>query len=334
MSPTVILLLLVGLSVLVCLSALYLLCRRDEGLPPPEKREETAEPALFLRRASLAMAVKTLFSGHAKTIADAVPVLEETLLAADAGIPATQGLVEKLLAQTDIRDADAASRFIADEIRNLLTPQSALTLERGHTPVVIYLVGVNGVGKTTTIGKLASQFRADGKSVLLVAADTFRAAAVDQLRVWADRNGTDFVGGATQADPASVIIDGLRSARSKKSDVVLIDTAGRLHTKTNLMNELQKMVRMCAKELQRGPDEIWLVVDAVTGQNGFAQAEVFCQAVPLTGVILTKYDSTARGGIIIAIAQKTGLPIRYVGLGEKITDLKKFDPKEFVERIF
>lgn len=348
MLPTLILLLSLFVVMGLMMLGLYLLYRRAISERASEKTGTRpmgqpgaaagmslpAEPALFLMRRSLASTIKDLFTGPAKTIADTIPKLEDTLLAADAGIAVTEALVQRLLAQKDVKDPDSAWHFVQDEIQRILTPQDSFTSERGHTPVVIYLVGVNGVGKTTTIGKLACQFRAAGKSVLLIAADTFRAAAVEQLRVWAERNGADFVGGAAEADPSSVIVDGLRSASSKKSDIVLIDTAGRLHTKSNLMTELQKMVRMCEKELQRGPDEIWLVVDAVTGQNGFAQAEVFLKAVPLTGVILTKYDSTAKGGIIIAIAHKTGLPIRYVGLGEKIADLKPFEPRGFVERIF
>lgn len=253
--------------------------------------------------------------------------LEEILLTADVGVTATEKLMQNATTEEELKK----------EIVKILTPPSPLPsplLGEGGKPFVIYLVGVNGVGKTTTIGKLAHQFKTQGLAVMLVAADTFRAAAVEQLTIWAERNGVAITKGAANADPSSVIIDGLRSAKARGIDVVLVDTAGRLHTKSNLMEELKKMVRMCEKELGRNPNEIFLVVDAITGQNGFSQAKIFLEAIPVSGIVLTKYDATSKGGIIIAIAAETGIPIRYVGLGEGIADLKPFVAEEFVEKLF
>lgn len=294
---------------------------------------ETPSPALFAKKKTFADAIRQLFLG-AKNLADILPELEEILLTADVGIDATETLITKLQQQKNVNSLDDAFNYLKKEISVLLTPKNDFTITKSDMPFVIYIVGVNGVGKTTTIGKLASQFKALGHSVLLVAADTFRAAAVDQLKVWAERNAVDCIAGNSNADPASVIVDGLRSAKAKGCDVVLIDTAGRLHTKTNLMQELQKMARMCDKELNKPADEIFLVLDAITGQNGLAQAQIFFEAIPLSGIILTKYDSTSKGGVILSVAQKTQLPVRYIGLGEKIEDLKKFDAADFVERIF
>lgn len=273
--------------------------------------------------------------------------LEEQLLLADVGAASTQRLISRL---KDIKgaSADKALQTLKEEMIVSLTDHvapAALTPDPSSTfPTVFYFVGVNGSGKTTTIAKFARLLISSQTStrkhlntstqLLLVAADTFRAAAIDQLKVWADRVGADFVGGQTGADPSSVIVDGLRAAKTKQSSVILVDTAGRLQTKQNLIQELQKMVRMTEKELGKKPDEIFLVIDAVTGQNGLSQALVFCEAVPVTGIILTKYDSTAKGGIVFAIAEETKLPICYIGMGERLEDLKAFEAKEFVESLF
>lgn len=276
---------------------------------------------------------KTLL-GSDKILKELLPEIEETLLAADVGTTTTAKLCAEISQKAQTGSRVQILDFLKSEIQKKLTPDTKFAIDTNKKPFVIYLVGVNGVGKTTTIGKLAGQFKEQGHKVLLVAADTFRAAAVEQLKIWADKNQVDFVGGKPEADPSSVIVDGLRAAQGQHSDVVLIDTAGRLQTKHNLMEELKKMTRMCDKVLARAPDEIFLVVDAITGQNGFSQAAVFLSAIPLTGLILTKYDATAKGGIILSIVEQTGLPIRYVGLGEGIHDLKKFDAKEFVEKMF
>ncbi|MBF0105962.1 MAG: signal recognition particle-docking protein FtsY [Deltaproteobacteria bacterium] len=318
-------------GILACALVAVIIVRWRKG---KKRGGESTQSALFVPREKFAGSIKKLFAGQDKKIEDVVPALEEILLTADVGITATQSLVEAVLANKDLKSKEAIFEFLKERIKSILTPKTPFEVNPKKKPYVIYLVGVNGVGKTTTIGKLASQFTAKGLKVMMVAADTFRAAAVTQLKIWAERNHVDFTGGQPQSDPSSVIVDGLRSAVSKKSDVVLVDTAGRLQTKTNLMNELKKMARMSDKVLLRPPDEIFLVVDAITGQNGFSQAAVFTEAVTLTGIILTKYDATSKGGIILSIVEQTGLPIRYVGMGEGIEDLKGFDAAEFVERLF
>ncbi len=299
---------------------------------------------LFLRRKkkkptqrhkkNFVTSIKAALLGSSKELKDIVPELEEILLTADVGITATEKLINKIIDETPLVSKENFTQHLKQEIKNILIPKDELRLDLTKKPYVIYLAGVNGSGKTTTIGKLACQFKNQGQKVMLIAADTFRAAAIDQLKIWAEKNQVAFVGGKPQADPSSVIIDGLRSAKAKEIDIVLVDTAGRLQTKTNLMNELKKMVRMSDKELGRGPDQIFLVVDAITGQNGFSQAKIYLEAIPLTGFILTKYDATAKGGIIISIVEQTGLPIRYVGFGEGVNDLKEFDAEKFVEKIF
>lgn len=311
-----------GLSLLT--GALVLLRRKKQPQPT----------SLFAPKAGFGANLKNLLLGADRDFTTVIPELEELMLVSDVGVQATQDLVQGLIRQKGLRTQQQALEFLKSEIHKLLTPKTEFSFTSSEKPRVIYLVGVNGVGKTTSIGKIAKQFKDAGNKVMLVAADTFRAAAADQLKIWAERNGVDCVSGQPEADPSSVIVDGLRSAKSKGVDVILVDTAGRLQTKQNLMTELQKMVRMCEKELDKNPDEIWLVVDAITGQNGFSQANVFIEAVPLSGIVLTKYDATAKGGIVISIVQKTGLPIRFVGLGEKIEDLKAFDPASFVERMF
>lgn len=298
-----------------------------------EKPSDKEKP-LFLPKEKFAASIKALFLTSGKKIEEIVPELEEVLLAADVGVKGTEALIGRVLEDKNIDSRQKALGHLKSEILKILTPKTEFYVERSRKPHVIYLVGVNGVGKTTTIGKLAHQFKREGLSVMLVAADTFRAAALEQLAQWAKRNEAAVTGGKPGADPASVIVDALRSARAKKIDVVLVDTAGRLQTKKNLMEELKKMVRMCQRELGRDPDEIFLVLDAVTGQNGFNQTRVFFDAVPLSGIILTKYDATAKGGIIISVVKETGLPIRFLGMGEKIDDLKKFDPELFVEGLF
>jgi len=201
-------------------------------------------------------------------------------------------------------------------------------------PLVIMVIGVNGVGKTTTIGKAAHYFMEEGKKVMLVAADTFRAAAIEQLLIWGERVGADVIKQKQGSDPSAVVFDAISAAVSREIDVVLIDTAGRLHTKTNLMEELQKIQRVSNRKLPGAPHQVWLVLDATTGQNAIAQAEMFHKALGVTAIILTKLDGTAKGGIVVGISHQLGLPIKYIGIGEKIDDLRPFDPKAFVEAIF
>ncbi|MBU1916502.1 signal recognition particle-docking protein FtsY, partial [bacterium] len=310
-----------ALLLFLCLLLVFSDRKRKEKNTKQEKKERLLDP-----QKNFALSVKKLFFSSTKSIDETIPALEEILLGADVGITATERLLNTAMTKTNLKTKQDFFYFLKNEIANILTPKTTFAINSDNKPYVIYLAGVNGSGKTTTIGKLACQFKSEGHKVMLVAADTFRAAAVDQLRIWAEKNDVAFIGGRTGADPSSVIVDGLRSAKAKNIDIVLVDTAGRLQTKTNLMNELKKMVRMSEKEINRAPDQIFLVVDAITGQNGFSQAKIYLEAIPLTGIILTKFDATAKGGIIISIVEQTGLPIRYVGLGEKINDLKPFNP--------
>lgn len=258
--------------------------------------------------------------------------LEETLVAADVGMKTTGVLLarvrDRLGGSTDPAAVRAA---LTAEIADLLgAPPAPAPAGR---PWVVLVTGVNGVGKTTTIGKLAAQHRARGRSVLLVAADTFRAAAIDQLSVWADRIGVDLVRHGPGADPAAVVFDGMRAALARGVDVVLVDTAGRLHTRSPLMDELRKLRRVVEREVRGAPHETLLVLDATTGQNAISQARTFTEAVQVTGVVLTKLDGTARGGVVLAVRQELGLPIRYLGIGEGIDDLRSFEATEFVQAL-
>jgi fused signal recognition particle receptor len=250
--------------------------------------------------------------------------LEEALLQADVGVPATAELVQRLEARQDLETLDDA---LAEEIAAMLGEPPMLDVR--HRPAVILVVGVNGTGKTTTIGKLAQKLREHGREVTVGAADTFRAAAEEQLEVWARRAGARFVGGEKGADPASVAYDAVATG----DDVVVIDTAGRLHTQTNLMDELRKVRRVIAGRIGDAPHETLLVLDATTGQNGLQQARLFTEAVGVTGVVLTKLDGSAKGGIAIAIARELGLPVKLVGVGEGIDDLRPFDPLDFARAL-
>ncbi|HWE82415.1 MAG TPA: signal recognition particle-docking protein FtsY [Gaiellaceae bacterium] len=250
--------------------------------------------------------------------------LEEALLGADVGVKATAELVERLEARQDLSDLNEA---LAEEIARLFGPPPALGIE--SRPSVILVVGVNGTGKTTTIGKLAQKLREHGRSVTVGAADTFRAAAEEQLEVWARRAGAQFVGGERGSDPASVAYDAVAAG----GDVVIVDTAGRLHTQTNLMDELVKVRRVIAGRLEGAPHETLLVLDATTGQNGIQQARLFSEAVGVTGVALTKLDGSAKGGVAVAIAFELGLPVKLIGVGEGLDDLRPFDPLDFARAL-
>jgi fused signal recognition particle receptor len=254
--------------------------------------------------------------------------LEEALIAGDVGVRATAELVRRLEARGELEDLGAA---LAEEIETLLG--EAGTLAVGERPSVILVVGVNGTGKTTTIGKLAQKLREHGRSVVLAAADTFRAAAEEQLEIWAKRAEADFVGSVRGADPAAVAFDAIEAARARGRDVVVVDTAGRLHTQANLMEELAKVRRVIAGKLEGAPHETLLVVDATTGQNGVQQARLFGEAVGVTGVALTKLDGSAKGGIAVAIAYELGLPVKLVGVGEGLDDLRPFDPADFARAL-
>jgi fused signal recognition particle receptor len=260
--------------------------------------------------------------------------VEEMLIAGDIGGGLAMQVVEKARARKDAPSAEAAVR--AELAARLLPGEHGWRPSSGHAgqPVVIVMVGVNGTGKTTTIGKLAHLYKMEGSTVLLAAADTFRAAAIDQLRIWADRSGSQFVAHAPGADPSAVIYDALDAAVARGIDVVIADTAGRLHTKSSLMDELAKMRRVVDKRLPGATPEVFFVLDATTGQNGLSQAKVFHETVGLTGIVLTKLDSTAKGGIVFAIEDSLHVPVRFVGVGEKLGDLLPFDPEAFVSALF
>ena len=264
--------------------------------------------------------------------------LEGTLLGADLGSATTHQVLEKLRERVDrkqIKDVEELKRLLKEELLAILKAANLPPVERPEgVPEVVLVVGVNGTGKTTTIGKLALTLRSEGKTVLLCAADTFRAAAIEQLEVWGQRTGTEVIRTKPGGDPAAVLYDALEAANARHIDVVVVDTAGRLHTKTNLMAELEKMRRTAQRLILGAPHEVLLVIDATTGQNGLQQAKLFTDSAAVTGVVLTKLDGTAKGGVVVAIARELGLPVRYVGVGEKAGDLLRFDPKEFVESLF
>ena len=254
--------------------------------------------------------------------------LEEALIQADVGVPATAELVRRLEARGDVGDLGAA---LADEATALLGDPGLLHVQA--RPSVVLVVGVNGTGKTTTIGKLAARLAEHGRSVVVAAADTYRAAAEEQLEIWAERAGAEFVGCERGGDPAAVAYDAIQAAQARGRDVVIVDTAGRLHTQTNLMEELAKVRRVIAGKLDGAPHETLLVIDATTGQNGVQQAKLFGETVGVTGVALTKLDGSAKGGVAIPIAYELGLPVKLVGVGERLDDLRPFDPRDFARAL-
>jgi fused signal recognition particle receptor len=264
--------------------------------------------------------------------------LEATLIGADLGTTTTHEVLAKLRDKADrkqIKDVNELKRLLKEELLTILTSTSSQPVTKvDGTPEVILVVGVNGTGKTTTIGKLAQVFRAQGKTVLMCAADTFRAAAIEQLEIWGQRTGTEVIKTKAGGDPSAVLFDALQAASARKTDYVIVDTAGRLHTKQNLMQELEKMTRTAQRIVPGAPHETLLVMDATTGQNGLQQARLFTQSAGVTGIVLTKLDGTAKGGVVVAISRELGLPVRFVGVGEKTGDLLPFDAKEFVDSLF
>ncbi len=268
-----------------------------------------------------------------------IEAMEEILIAADVGVHATQKLMEKIRAGSPkdtwgitMPPGIYLQRLITDMIKG--PERKAVKPRFSETPWVVVFLGVNGVGKTTTIGKMAAAYRNEGKKTLVVAADTFRAAAIEQLEAWSERASAEIIKHQAGSDPAAVVFDGIRAARKRGSDLVLIDTAGRLHTKIHLVEELKKIRRVIAREQPGAPHETLLVLDATTGQNGLQQARVFKEAVDITGIVLAKLDGTAKGGIIIGIQEELGVPVQYVGVGEEIEDLQPFDPDGFVRALF
>ncbi len=279
--------------------------------------------------------VQRLLAGRGAIDEDLYGELEAILIQADIGVDTTVKLLGRLRERVRaerVRQTEAVLPLLRDELRLILGPAEALRLDA--RPAVVMLVGVNGAGKTTTAGKLAAKLAGEGKKVLLAAADTFRAAAAEQLSVWAERAGAQLVRHAEGSDPAAVAFDALRAAQARGAEVVLVDTAGRLHTKSNLMEELKKITRVVAREMPGAPHEVLLVLDATTGQNALQQARLFSAAVGVTGVVLTKLDGTAKGGIVLAIRDALGIPVKLIGVGEGIEDLRPFDPEEFLTALF
>ncbi len=320
---------------------------KKDKIPAQDTPPGTAaeKPGLFARLKSrlartgsgLTEGLASLVLGKKKIDAELLDELETRLLLADVGVDATRQIIDDLtvrVARKQLDDADALFAALREDMTAILAPCSRpLTLTAGVKPFVILMVGVNGVGKTTTIGKLAKRLQAQGKSVMLAAGDTFRAAAVEQLQVWGERNDVPVITQGSGADSAAVIFDAVQSARARGIDVLIADTAGRLHTQANLMEELKKIKRVIAKLDADAPHEVMLTVDAGTGQNALNQAVQFHEAMGLTGLTLTKLDGTAKGGIIFAIAKRLGIPIRFIGVGEAIEDLREFDAGEFVDAL-
>ncbi len=288
-------------------------------------------------RSGLVDRLEDVVAGRKQIDAELLEELEFALITADLGVRTVEDILERIRQRVDRRLAGDSS-----EIRGLIREQLLEILRASETPVhviskppaVVMVVGVNGAGKTTTIGKLAHRFIGEGRKVLLCAADTFRAAAIEQLEVWAERAGVEMIRQKTGADPSAVVFDALQSAKARQVDYVIVDTAGRLHTKENLMAELEKMRRTAARVVPGAPHEVWLVLDATTGQNGLEQARKFTESSGVTGIVLTKLDGTAKGGVVVAIARELNLPIRYIGIGEKLDDLVPFEPEKFIESLF
>ena len=276
-----------------------------------------------------------IFNGFSQLDDDFYDELEESLVMADMGAETTMEAVEELRRRCKaekIKDVEGARACMRQVLADCLTGGD-MTVDMSRKPAVVLFIGVNGVGKTTSIGKLAARWKREGKKVLLCAGDTFRAAAADQLTIWSERAGVDIIKQHEGADPAAVVFDAMSAAKARKSDVVLVDTAGRLHNKQNLMNELNKISRVIDRECPDSSRETLLVLDATTGQNGLIQAKQFAEAAGITGIVLTKLDGTAKGGIVIAIAKELGVPVKFVGVGEGVDDLQPFDAKAFTEAL-
>ena len=323
--------------------------------PPPQAPpvEETVEDEGFMKRfrkaisstrENIASRLEDVVKGKKQIDASTLEELEEALIGADIGVQTTMEIIENVRKQVDrqlLNDTDELKRTIKQHLLDILEGAerargvaSELAVPDDVRPYVMMIVGVNGVGKTTTIGKLAQRIKAEGNEILICAADTFRAAASDQLAIWAERAGVPLIQQKQGTDPAAVLFDSLKAAKARNADVLIVDTAGRLHNKANLMAELEKMKRIASREVPGAPHEVLLVVDAVTGQNGLSQAREFMKAADITGLVLTKLDGTAKGGIAVAIAKELNLPIRYCGIGEQADDLVVFDPKAYVEGLF
>jgi fused signal recognition particle receptor len=288
-------------------------------------------------REGLVSRIEDVVSGRKVIDADLLDELEYTLISADIGVSTTNEILERIRERVDrklVGDSSELRGLIREFLLEILQTNDRPLASVENPPAVIMLVGVNGAGKTTTIGKLAAHLKGEGRGVLLCAADTFRAAAIEQLEVWGERTGIQVIRQNTGSDPSAVMFDALSAAKARQTDYVIIDTAGRLQTKTNLMAELEKMRRTASRIIPGAPHEVLLVLDATTGQNGLEQARKFTESSGVTGIVLTKLDGTAKGGVVVAIARELGLPIRFIGVGEKIDDLLPFDPERFIESLF
>jgi len=288
-------------------------------------------------REGLVSRIEDVISGRKQIDADLLEELEYTLISADIGVTTTTEILDRIRERVDrtlVGDSSELRGLIREYLLEVLQSSDRPLAYVDNPPAVIMMVGVNGAGKTTTIGKLTAHLKADGHSVLLCAADTFRAAAVEQLEVWGQRTDTRVIRQNTGADPAAVMFDALQSAKASKIDYLIVDTAGRLQNKTHLMTELEKMRRVASREIPDAPHEVLLVLDATTGQNGLEQARKFTETSGVTGIVLTKLDGTAKGGVIVAIARELALPIRFIGVGEKVDDLLPFDPEKFIDSLF
>jgi fused signal recognition particle receptor len=305
--------------------------------------EKRFKNAISATRESLSEKIDTVFQGRKQIDAELLDELEEALIAADIGVPTTLDILDTVrrgITRKEINDIEALKAAIKNQLLAILHASEAkgvaaeTNVPENISPYVMMIVGVNGVGKTTTIGKLAQRIKAEGNDVLICAADTFRAAASDQLAIWAERTGVPLIQQKQGTDPAAVLFDSLKAAKARNSDVLIVDTAGRLHNKSNLMAELEKMKRIAGREVEGAPHETLLVIDAVTGQNGLEQARQFLKVAGVTGIVLTKLDGTAKGGIAVAISKELGLPIRYAGIGEKVDDLVVFNAEHYVDGLF
>ncbi len=304
-----------------------------------------SEPGLLERlkagiqktRAGLLEKLEDAVSGRKEIAAEVFEELEYALITADIGAKTTTEILERIrqrVERSKTADIGELKALIREHLLEILQSTERDLPQVTEPPAVILVVGVNGAGKTTSIGKLTHRFQAEGKTVLLCAADTFRAAAIEQLEIWAQRTGAEMIRQQSGADPSAVVFDALQAARARKVDYVIVDTAGRLHTKTNLMAELEKMRRTAARVIPSAPHEVLLVLEATTGQNGLEQARKFTESSAVSGIVLTKLDGTAKGGVVVAISRELNLPIRYVGVGEQLDDLVPFDPENFVASLF